>query len=80
MLLTLLLGDKPGGTRWKVDTMVYGIPSHLFVTKQQSCFYTVYWEIIEVQNFRGLVILKFFVNKFSRMAEMVTCTHFNFGA
>ena len=25
---------------------------------------TVYWEIFEVQNFRGLVILKFFVNKF----------------
>ena len=30
---------------------------------------TVYWEIFEVQHFRGqLVILKFFVNKFSRMA------------
>ena len=29
---------------------------------------TVYWEIFEVQNFRGLVILKFFANKFSRMA------------
>ena len=29
--------------------------------------YTVYWEIFEVQNFRGLVILKFFANKFSRM-------------
>ena len=29
---------------------------------------TIYWEIFEVQNFRGLVILKFFANKFSRMA------------
>ena len=29
---------------------------------------TVYWEIFEVQNFRGLIILKFFANKFSRMA------------
>ena len=39
MLLTLFLGDKQARrTRWEVDTMVYGIPSHLFVTKQQSCF------------------------------------------
>ena len=30
--------------------------------------HTVYWEIFEVQNFKGLVILKFFANKFSRMA------------
>ena len=35
MLLTSLLRDKQA--RWEVDTMVYGIPSHLFVTKQQSC-------------------------------------------
>ena len=42
MLLTLLLGDKQAkGTRWEVDTMVYGIPSHIFVTKQQSCFFKV---------------------------------------
>ena len=27
MLLTLLLGDEQA--RWEVDTMVYGIPSHL---------------------------------------------------
>ena len=33
-----------------------------------NTFNTVYWEIFEVLNFRGLVILKFFVNKFSRMA------------
>ena len=41
-----------------------------------------YWVIFEVQNFRGLVTLKFFANKFSRMAasrqEMVTCMYFNF--
>ena len=38
-VLTLLLGDKQArGIRWEVDTMVYGIPSHIFVTKQQSCF------------------------------------------
>ena len=37
MLLTLLLGDKQA-TRWEVYTMVYGIPSHLFVTWQQSSF------------------------------------------
>ena len=30
--------NKPGGTRWEVDTMVYGIPSQLFVTKQQVVF------------------------------------------
>ena len=30
--------NKPGGTRWEVDTMVYGIPSHPFVTKQQVFF------------------------------------------
>ena len=36
MLLTLLLGDEQA--RWEVDTMVYGIPSHLFVTKQQVVF------------------------------------------
>ena len=38
MLLTSLLGDKQamGGTGWEVDTIVYGIPSHIFVTKQQS--------------------------------------------
>ena len=39
MLLTLLIGDKQA---WRdlveIDIMVYGIPSHLFVTKQQSCF------------------------------------------
>ena len=22
---------------------IYGIPSHLLVTKQQSCFYSIYW-------------------------------------
>ena len=40
MLLTLLLGDKQA--RWEVDAMVYSIPSHIFVTKQQSCFYSNY--------------------------------------
>ena len=42
MLFTLLLGDKQarGLARWEVDTMVYGIPSHLFITKQQNCFYS----------------------------------------
>ena len=30
--------------------------------------HTVYWEIFEAQNFRGLAILKFFANKFLRMA------------
>jgi len=29
---------------------------------------TIYWEIFEVQNFRGLVTLKIFVNKVSKMA------------
>ena len=38
MLLTSLLGDKQAG--WEVDIMVYGIPSNLFVTKQQS---SIYW-------------------------------------
>ena len=28
----------------------------------------VYWEIFEAQNFRGLVMLKFFANKFLKMA------------
>ena len=37
--------------------------------------YTVYWEIFEVQNFQGLVILKFFVNKFSRMAIKARSGH-----
>ena len=40
MLMTLLLGDEQA--RREADTMVYGIPSHLFVTKQQSCFYSIY--------------------------------------
>ena len=30
--------NKLGGTRWEIDTMVYGIPSHRFVTKQQVVF------------------------------------------
>ena len=38
MLSTSLLGDKQAG--WKVETMVYGIPYYLFVTKQQS---SIYW-------------------------------------
>ena len=29
---------------------------------------TIYWEIFEVQDFQGLVTLKFFMNKFSRIA------------
>ena len=38
MLLISLLGEnKLGGTWWEVDTVLYGIPSHIFVTKQQSC-------------------------------------------
>ena len=36
---------------------------------------TVYWEIFEVQNFRGLVILKFFTNKFLRMAIKARSGH-----
>ena len=38
-------------------------------------------EIFKVQNFQGLVILKFFANNFSRMTtkqEVVTCMHLNF--
>ena len=35
----------------------------------------VYWEIFEVQNFRGLVIFKFFANKFSRMAIKAMSGH-----
>ena len=38
---------------------------------------TVYWEIFETQNFRGLVIFKFFANKFSRMAIKARSGHVN---
>ena len=43
--------------------------------KDKSASYTVYWEIFEVQNFRDLVILKFFTNKFSRMAIKARSGH-----
>ena len=46
MLLTLLLGDKQARrTGWEVYTMVYGIPSNLFVTKQQSSSYLLVLDI-----------------------------------
>ena len=32
---------------------------------------TAYWEIFEVQNFRGCFILNLFANKFLRMAYTV---------
>ena len=37
--------------------------------------FTVYWEIFEVQNFQGLVFLKFLANKFLRMAFKVRSGH-----
>ena len=37
--------------------------------------YTVHWEIFEVQNFEGLVILKFFANKFSKMVIKARSGH-----
>ena len=36
MLFTLLLGDKQA--RWKVDTMVYGIPSHILLLSSKIVF------------------------------------------
>ena len=36
---------------------------------------TVYWEIFEVQNFQGLVILKFFASNFLRMAIKARSGH-----
>ena len=34
-----------------------------------NIYHTVYWEIFAAQIFQGLVILKVFANKFSRMGE-----------
>ena len=51
MLLTSLLEDKQA--RREVDTMVYGIPSHLFVTKQQSCLYSINWFWIYILGIRA---------------------------
>ena len=44
MLMTLLLRDKQARRDYVGGKLilwyVYGIPSHLFVTKQQSCLHT----------------------------------------
>ena len=47
LLLTLLIGDKQARRDLvEIDTMVYGIPSHLFVTKQQSCFIVLRYTLL----------------------------------
>ena len=40
LLLTSLLGDKQAQRDW-VGSWYNGIPSHPFVTKQQSCLYSI---------------------------------------
>ena len=37
---SLVLGSTVYTYPWEVDTIVYVIPSHLFVTKQQSCLHS----------------------------------------